>query len=289
MEKIKYYSPLRYPGGKSCIFPFMAQYFYENNLVGIDYAEPYAGGAGLALRLLLEEYVGQIYINDYNPAIYAFWKMILKYPDDFCEWIMNVEVSVDNWYKYKQIQKDYSTADMMELAKSTFFLNRTNISGVIKGGMIGGLSQKGKYGITARFKKEELIEKIKMISRFADRIVVSNEDGILFARKIDRKQRRTFIYLDPPYYQKGADLYMNYFTDKDHIDLSNVVKKIKNPWLVSYDNQPFILDLYAQYQRVVYQLSQCASNRVGDEVLILKNGQAYQHSIQCLKSPIMIQ
>jgi DNA adenine methylase len=267
----------------------MAQYFYENNLVGIDYAEPYAGGAGLALRLLLEEYVGQIYINDYNPSIYAFWKMILKYPDDFCEWIMNVEVSVDNWYKYKQIQKDYSTADMMELAKSTFFLNRTNISGVIKGGIIGGLSQKGKYGITARFKKEELIEKIKMISRFADRIVVSNEDGILFARKIDRKQRRTFIYLDPPYYQKGADLYMNYFTDKDHIDLSNVVKKIKNPWLVSYDNQPFILDLYAQYQRVVYQLSQCASNRVGDEVLIFKNGQEYQHSIQCLKSPIMIQ
>ena len=267
----------------------MAQYFYENNLVGIDYAEPYAGGAGLALRLLMEEYVGQIYINDYNPSIYAFWKMILKYPDDFCEWIMNVEVSVDNWYKYKQIQKDYSTADMMELAKSTFFLNRTNISGVIKGGIIGGLSQKGKYGITARFKKEELIEKIKIISRFADRIVVSNEDGILFARKIDRKQRRTFIYLDPPYYQKGADLYMNYFTDKDHIELSNVVKKIKNPWLVSYDNQPFILDLYSQYQRVVYQLSQCASNRVGDEVLIFKDGQEYQHSIQCLKSPIIIQ
>lgn len=289
MEKIKYYSPLRYPGGKSCIFPFMAQYFYENNLVGIDYAEPYAGGAGLALRLLMEEYVGQIYINDYNPSIYAFWKMILKYPDDFCEWIMNVEVSVDNWYKYKQIQKDYSTADMMELAKSTFFLNRTNISGVIKGGIIGGLSQKGKYGITARFKKEELIEKIKIISRFADRIVVSNEDGILFARKIDRKQRRTFIYLDPPYYQKGADLYMNYFTDKDHIELSNVVKKIKNPWLVSYDNQPFILDLYAQYQRVVYQLSQCASNRVGDEVLIFKEGQEYKHSIQYLKSPIIIQ
>ena len=289
MEKIKYYSPLRYPGGKSCIFPFMAQYFYENNLVGIDYAEPYAGGAGLALRLLMEEYVGHIYINDYNPSIYAFWKMILKYPDDFCEWIMNVEVSVDNWYKYKQIQKDYTTADMMELAKSTFFLNRTNISGVIKGGIIGGLSQKGKYGITARFKKEELIEKIKIISRFADRIIVSNEDGILFARKMDRKQRRIFIYLDPPYYQKGADLYMNYFTDKDHIDLSNVVKKIKNPWLVSYDNQPFILDLYAQYQRVVYQLSQCASNRVGDEGLIFKEGQEYQHSIQCLKSPIIIQ
>lgn len=289
MEKIKYYSPLRYPGGKSCIFPFMAQYFYENNLVGIDYAEPYAGGAGLALRLLMEEYVGHIYINDYNPSIYAFWKMILKYPDDFCEWIMNVEVSVDNWYKYKQIQKDYTTADMMELAKSTFFLNRTNISGVIKGGIIGGLSQKGKYGITARFKKEELIEKIKIISRFADRIIVSNEDGILFARKMDRKQRRIFIYLDPPYYQKGADLYMNYFTDKDHIDLSNVVKKIKNPWLVSYDNQPFILDLYAQYQRVVYQLSQCASNRVGDEVLIFKEGQEYKHSIQCLKSPIIIQ
>ena len=243
----------------------------------------------MALRLLVEEYVNKIYINDYNPSIYAFWKIILKYPDDFCDWISCVDISIDNWYKYKQIQKDYSIVDLMDLAQSTFFLNRTNISGVIKGGVIGGIAQQGKYKISARFNRDELIDKIRLISTFADRIIISNDDGGAFIRKIDRKKQKTFIYLDPPYYQKGADLYMNFFKDIDHKNLNKIVSGIKNPWLISYDSHSFILNLYKQYQKVIYQLPQCASNRVGDEVLIFKQGQEYKCSILHLKNPMILE
>ncbi|MCD7969138.1 MAG: DNA adenine methylase [Alistipes sp.] len=285
---MKHYSPLRYPGGKNCIFPFVSRFFYENNLVGINYAEPYAGGAGLALRLLFEEYVNQIYINDFDPSIYAFWNTVLNDVDRLCDWITNVEISIENWQKYKAIQMDINAVGTFELAKSTFFLNRTNISGVIKGGVIGGQKQLGKYKIDARFNKEELIRKIRKIHAFRDRIIISNEDGVNFVNKIDRKRKDIFIYLDPPYYRKGADLYMNFYRDKDHQELSKYVKKLSKKWMISYDNHEFILDLYSDENKLLYKLSQCASNRVGDEVLVFSENLNFQESLSALASPTVI-
>lgn len=281
-------SPLRYPGGKNCIFPFVSQLFYENGLLGVAYAEPYAGGAGLALRLLFEEYVDHIYINDLDRSIYGFWASVLAHPDAFCSWIEGVDVSMDSWYEYKETQNNAQTADLFELAKSTFFLNRTNISGVIKGGVIGGYEQKGNYKIDVRFKKKDLIDRIQKISRFKSRITVSNLDGLAFVKKMDSKPENVFIYLDPPYYQKGADLYMNFYSKADHEKLSGHVHKMKKKWMVSYDNHDFILNLYAAKKKVLYKLSQSTSNRVGDEVLIFSKDLSFKQSIKSLSSPVCL-
>jgi DNA adenine methylase len=285
---MKFYSPLRYPGGKSCIFPFISRIFYENNLIGMNYAEPYAGGAGLALKLLFEEYVNKIYINDLDYSIYSFWKTILERNEEFCEWVENVRVSVKNWQHYKDIQTNIASVSQFELAKSTFFLNRTNISGVIKGGIIGGLKQTGNYKIDARFNKADLVNRIKRIAEFRERIVLSNDDGIAFLKKLERRKDDIFVYVDPPYYQKGADLYMNFYSKKDHRRLSQHISKLKSKWLVSYDNHEFITSLYTDQRKVVYQLSQCASNRVGDEILIFSDDMCFSDSIIKLKSPALI-
>lgn len=281
-----HYSPLRYPGGKNCIFPFVSQIFYENQLIGGNYAEPYAGGAGLALRLLFEGYVEHIYINDLDRSIYAFWTNVLDRPDEFCKWIEDVEVSVENWKNYKKIQAN--ATDDFELAKSTFFLNRTNISGIIKGGVIGGREQKGKYRIDARFNKGDLVNRIQRIAEIKNRISVSNLDGIAFISKLNKKREEIFIYLDPPYYKKGADLYMNFYSEEDHRKLAKYVCRMKRRWMVSYDNQDFILTLYPGKDKVVYKLSQSASNRVGDEILIFSEGVGYEASLSALKSPLLL-
>ncbi|NCA77292.1 MAG: DNA adenine methylase [Alphaproteobacteria bacterium] len=282
------YSPLRYPGGKNCIFSFIANIFYENQLIGINYAEPYAGGAGLALRLLFEGYVNNIYINDLDKAIYAFWSSILYRPDEFCEWIEKTDITTSNWIKYREIHRNADSVDYLELAKATFFLNRTNISGVIKGGVIGGLEQQGKYKINARFNKNDLISRIKKIASIRDRINISNLDGLSFIGQLNKSNKEIFIYLDPPYYQKGADLYMNFYSIEDHIALSGYVHKMQKKWMVSYDNHDFILNLYAQQNKVVYKLSQSASNRIGDEILIFANGIEFEQSLNYLKSALML-
>ena len=283
-----YCSPLRYPGGKNCIFPFVSRLFYENRLLGVAYAEPYAGGAGLALRLLFEEYVDRIYINDLDRSVHAFWASVLAHPDAFCSWIEDVDVSIDSWYKYKEIQKHAQSADLFELAKSTFFLNRTNVSGVIKGGVIGGYEQKGNYKIDVRFNKKDLIERIHKIANFKSRISVSNLDGLAFVKKMNSKPGKVFIYLDPPYYQKGSDLYMNFYSKADHEKLAGHVHKMKKTWLVSYDNHDFILNLYAAKKKVLYKLSQSASNRIGDEVLIFSEELTFNQSIKSLSLPICL-
>lgn len=278
----RFASPLRYPGGKNCIFKFVADMFCNNDMVGISYAEPYAGGSGLALRLLFEEYADRIYINDFDRSIYAFWKTILDYSDNFCDWIEDVPVNIESWNHYKSLQQDSKNKSLMALSKSTFFLNRTNISGVIKGGVIGGASQKGRYKIDARFNKADLIKRIQKIARFKDRIEVSNLDGINFIKNINKRKENMFVYLDPPYFEKGSSLYMNYYVQKDHEHLARYVKKINKKWMVSYDNNNFIISLYNDFQKVSYELSHATSNKIGNEIFVFPNHLKFSKSTKYL-------
>jgi len=281
-------SPLRYPGGKGSLFPFISNLFYENDIVGISYAEPYAGGAGLALKLLFNEYVNEIYINDLDYSIFCFWKTILISNNRFCDWIENLEISIENWKYFKYIQRNKDKFSEFEIAQSTFFLNRTNISGVIKGGPIGGLKQNGKYKIDARFNKQDLIKRIQRIHKFRNRIRITNTDGIKFINRLNKLNKNIFVYIDPPYVQKGADLYMNYYKKRDHYNLAKKVNTINHKWLVSYDNNEFVLSLYKNHKKVLYRISQSASNRIGNEVLIFSNGLTNNNSIKSLSMPIII-
>ncbi len=272
-------SPLRYPGGKNCIFPFVSKLFRENDLIGTSYAEPYAGGAGLALRLLFEEYVDKIYLNDLDRSIFAFWDAVLTKAHALCEWIEGVQVCMESWRFYKDIQESADSADLFELAKATFFLNRTNVSGVLMGGVIGGREQLGKYKIDARFNKADLIARIERIDRFKRRIVLSNLDGIKFVRKMDSRAENVFVYLDPPYFQKGAELYLNFYEHSDHKRLAAHVQRMKKRWMISYDHHDFILNLYAAQRKILYRLSQSASNRVGNEVLVFSEALNFERSM----------
>lgn len=280
--RLIHYSPLRYPGGKNCIFPFMSHFFYENNLLGISYAEPYAGGAGLALHLLLEGYVQKIYINDLDPYIYLFWKAVLNRTDDLCNWIENVPINLDTWKRYKEIYKKGIEADELEIAKTTFYLNRTNISGVLDAGPIGGYTQMAKYKIDARFNKADLIKKIRVIASRKQDVVLSNYDGIEFVKLLNRKRSDIFIYLDPPYVEKGHFLYMNCFEQEDHIQLSKFVSKIRKRWMISYDMNDLILQIYSKRNMIQYQLLQCTSNCKKNEILVFSDGLEYSESMKML-------
>ncbi|ANT65974.1 DNA adenine methylase [Prosthecochloris sp. CIB 2401] len=285
---MRYCSPLRYPGGKGCIFPFITSIFNENDLIGGAYAEPYAGGGGLALRLLYEEYISYAYINDLDPCIYAFWNSAVNMSVEFCEWIESIPVTVETWHHCKEILQNKDRATEFELGTATFFLNRTNVSGVIKGGIIGGLSQKGKYKLDARFNKEELIKRFKKIGIFRNRIIVSNKDGILFVKDLNELKENILIYLDPPYYEKGQGLYMNAYADEDHKQLSAYVTNMNTPWIISYDNHDFIKKLYSQNRKISHQLSQSTSNRTGREIFIFDNSLKYTSSIKSLKKVELI-
>lgn len=241
-----FYSPLRYPGGKNKLAKFIAQICIDNNIRG-HYVEPYAGGASVALYLLLEGKVDSVTINDYDRSIYAFWYSILNYTNKFCELIEDTEVNIENWLKMKEIQNNKKKADILELGFSTFFLNRTNRSGIINAGIIGGIKQDGDYKIDCRFNKEELIRRIRLIAKYKKNIKLYKKDALKLIEKIKRESSNsnTIFYFDPPYYIKGPGLYQNSYNDDDHRRVSQEIKKIKNiHWVVSYDNTKEIKNLY---------------------------------------------
>jgi DNA adenine methylase len=266
-----YYSPLRYPGGKACLSEFLTAVIDQNSLEDCTYIEPYAGGAGAALTLLLLEKVENIVINDYDRAIYAFWKTIVEDSERFIRKLKRVELSIEEWQNQKKIYRS-NTNDCFKLGFATFYLNRTNRSGIIEGGPIGGVNQTGNWGIEARFNRKNLIERIEKIARYKNRILVSNKDGISLIKEV-KKRKKVFAYLDPPYYVKGSSLYLNYYKHPDHQELANLLNK--NPmlkWVLTYDNVPEIEKLYNERTCFEFSLNyHIDTAKIGQELLILSD------------------
>ena len=243
-------SPLRYPGGKTKFYSYVRALLECNDLLGETYIEPFAGGAGLALKLLLNDYVSRIVINDLDPAIYSFWFSVLNSTEEFCNLVLNANLTTEEWTRQRETYLKFDTSHPVELGFATFFLNRTNVSGVVKGGVIGGQDQAGKYKLDARFNKENLVAKIHAIAARKAQIVLLNQDAKeLLQPKQLRRFYKTFINLDPPYVKKGAQLYKNAFTEKDHRELCELIKNCKRKWIVTYDICPLVADLYSSYRR----------------------------------------
>jgi DNA adenine methylase len=260
-----FYSPLRYPGGKKRLTKFVSKICVDNNIYG-HYIEPYAGGASVALHLLIENYVEKVTINDYDKAINAFWYSVLNKTDELCDLIKETNITPTEWKKQKIIQKN-EYKNLLTLGFSTLFLNRTNYSGIIKAGMIGGQNQSSKYKLNCRFNKDIIIEKIQLIAKYKNRIYLKNADALELTGRI-KKNKNTLFYFDPPYYSKGPLLYMNYYNHNDHERISKEIKNIKNAnWIVSYDDIEQIRNLYKNITSKTYNLHHSAhSSRVGKEI-----------------------
>ncbi|CCY24121.1 dNA-methyltransferase [Brachyspira sp. CAG:484] len=238
------YSPLRYPGGKGKIAKFMKQFIKDNFDELPVYVEPYAGGSELALTLLIEGYVSEIWINDKDNGIYCFWYSILNHTEQFIQKIENIKVDIPTWKVQKYIYKNQDEYNILEIGFATFYLNRCNFSGVIKGGPIGGVNQFGKWKIDARFNKGELIKRIRKIAEYNENIKLYNKDTIELLEENEKIFERCLLYLDPPYFNKGNQLYTNHYKYQDHAKIAKCVNGLKGKWIVSYDNTPEIIDLY---------------------------------------------
>lgn len=271
-----HYSPLRYPGGKNKLSAFIGQICIENNISGC-YVEPYSGGASVALFLLLEGFVNKIIINDKDRSIYAFWHSVIYQTESLCEMIEKTEVTIHEWRKQKDIQTRKESADLLELGFSTFFLNRTNRSGIINGGMIGGVNQNGNYLIDCRFNKSELIGRIRRIASRKKDICLYKKDALKLIDAIQYKYRNmssdVIFYFDPPYYYKANSLYMNHYKDESHRLVSEKIKGIERiRWIVSYDNVSEIKELYSDCNKKEYSFKHTAhSSRVGQEILFFSS------------------
>lgn len=261
------YSPLRYPGGKNKLYP-LVKLMINRNSNDLTYIEPFVGGGGLALALLYNEDVKKIVINDYDKAIYSVWRAILTETDKFIDLINKTPITIEEWYHQRSIYLNKNKKYSLELGFATFFLNRTNRSGVLKAGPIGGYSQKGVYKIDCRYNKEQLIKKIIDISKNKNKIKLYNYDIRTFIKKIIPLYKDTFIYFDPPYFNKGKELYKNFFNKQDHEEIAALIKSLNGNWMVTYDNSETIKEIYKEYDIKKYKVIYSLANTGESEELI---------------------
>jgi DNA adenine methylase len=255
--------------------PYLASLIQSNGLQDCTYIEPYAGGAGAALNLLAQGDIQAAFINDADPAIHAFWDVLLTDNDSLASMLESCDISVEEWRKQKEIISNYENYSKSELAFAALFLNRTSRSGILKGsGVIGGYAQEGEWRIDARFYQETITARIRAIADLSNRIEVSGEDALDFLRRIQNKvPANTLVYLDPPYYKKGRRLYQNDYGPSDHEEVASFVQnELKLPWVVSYDNVPEIKELYRERHSRQISLTYTASKRrQGQEVLFFSD------------------
>lgn len=268
-------SPLRYPGGKTKLVPFLSHTILINQIKNPIFCEPFAGGAGLSLKLLLEGKIERVILNDVDQGIYSFWYAVFFDTQRLIDKITQIEVSLKERERCKNVLFEHcnngkTSGYNFDLGFATFFLNRVNVSGIIKGGAIGGIKQEGKFKIDSRFGKLGLIAKILKLAEFRDKVRLFNLDvikfinAVLLCDDVVGNKEDLFIFFDPPYFRQGKTLYSEFYRAEDHFCLASIIKKKFSDfhWILTYDNESFIFDLYKNFNPKRFSLRYSANAKM---------------------------
>jgi DNA adenine methylase len=270
----KSFSPLRYPGGKTKIYERVKNLIVSNGFDNRVYVEPFAGGFGIGIGLLCENVVPSVILNDFDSHIYHFWLSVLNDTDNLLRLIADTPITIEEREKQKQNYRD-TDADILTDGFATLFLNRVNFSGVLKGGPIGGLDQSGTYKIDCRFNKKDISRKIEIIAQKKGKIKLYNKDaGYLIRMNLMKMKAPMFLNIDPPYVVKGSQLYTNFFTEGDHLNLQRVIVKHLDadyPWIITYDDCSLVRDLYRRFHMQEYSINHNAGGTVPGKEIVITN------------------
>lgn len=258
-----------------------------NGARGGTWVEPFAGGGGLALSLLGRGAVGRVVLNDTDDGVRSFWEAVLNEPDRVARDVATVPLTVAEWDRWRAVRERGGTG--YEAGFAAFYLNRTNRGGVIDGaGVIGGRAQRGAYGMACRFPRAALVQKVRAIAAVRDRVEVRGEDGVaVIVRAAEDDPRGTFLFVDPPYWHKGPNLYGPPFGPHDHARLASALKAVRGPWIATYDRCEPVSALYRD--RRVYEMEGAlppGSVPRDAEVVVVSKGMAVPDRLRQRRLPV---
>jgi DNA adenine methylase len=266
-------SPLRYPGGKRRLTPYLAAALKVNDLEPDLLVEPFAGGASVALELLATGKVRRIGLAERDPYLAAFWSTVFFDSEWLCRRIDDLEVSLATWERMKRGR----FASRRSRALACLFLNRTSFNGTLhtRAGPIGGKTQAGPYKIDCRFPRDRLKRRVRACAALSDRVAFVREADALEVIRIARRATNgnsLFFYLDPPFWAKAEHLYRFSFTSSDHESLSIALRNVKEPYLLSYDSAVEVEGLYARHDCLIERVElRYGTQRSAGEELVISN------------------
>lgn len=268
-------NPLRYPGAKSKLVPYIQKLIEVEDLKGCTLYEPYAGSAAVSFSLLANGTISKAVINELDPLIYCFWVSVMEHTDGLIQLIQSTDITLENWNEFSKYRDAHyiSNKSILEIGFAGLFLNRTSFSGILKAGPLGGHKQTSSYAIDCRFNKKRIIKSIQELADFKNKVEIYNMDAIEFLKVKTRykRNRKTFVYIDPPYYEKGPSLYRYYYEKDMHKSLAKFIKTKSYPWLISYDNSKEIKKLYQRSQQQHIYLDYSVNTHTQGTELLFSN------------------
>ncbi len=266
----RYLSPLRYPGGKARVAPYLAALIRGQRVRPRVYAEPFAGGAGAAVRLLVDEVVRAIRLNDLSPGVAAFWRCVFFETEDFARQIETATVDMSRWHEARGVFESPEGKSTMDLGFATFYLNRCNRSGILGARPIGGLNQTGTWRIDARFNREELAARVRFLGQYRRRVDVTQLDARAFLSEVESLGDDLFMYVDPPYIAQGDGLYLDSLSYEDHRQLAAQLVSTSVPWMLTYDvSEKVTQELYSGLRTARFDIAHTAQRQhVGSELVV---------------------
>ncbi|MGV2292095.1 DNA adenine methylase [Trinickia sp. YCB016] len=267
-------NPLRYPGSKARSIEFFAEIARRNDLVGREIVEPYAGSGAVSFGLLERKLVSRAMFFERDPLVFSFWHCVFHRCQELIDAVLAVEVTLDTWHRLDVLRNvdDVNNNNIVQLGLAGLFFNRTNFSGVIHAGPIGGQSQTSDYSISCRFNKADLVKRIRDASSFGDRVSVFFGDAVHAledAKSVNNENR--FFYVDPPYFEQGRKLYRYHYRFGDHERLAGVLADASYDWVLSYDSHAVIDFLYSDHYKFRHVFRYSSKAHKMEEELVISN------------------
>jgi len=238
-QKIKQnVSPLRYPGGKTKLIPYIAS-ILPDTVTRI--VEPFCGGSSVSLALLLAGKVDEIVLNDMDINVISLFRTIMDNPHQLIQRIWNTTLSREQYFSFQKSLLAEEEIQEEERAFRFLYCNRTAFSGIIFANPMSNLN--------ARWNPKVLQKRILDIWKASDKIMLCMEDAKQLIEEEYWHGEDTFIFIDPPYFKKGGALYRKAYQESDHADLSFVLEHLYRQvpgahMVITYDNEKVIRDLY---------------------------------------------
>lgn len=229
-------SPLRYPGGKSRAIKYISPLIPEFD----EYREPFVGGGSVFVYLKQRYPNRKFWINDVYENLYHFWERSQTQTDDLISQINIWKSEYSSGHElHHYLKENIDSFDSLKKAAAFFVFNRITFSGTTEsGGFSNGAFQK-------RF-TESSIERAKLLAKVLPKTKITNFD---YQQVVEADGNNVFIFLDPPYYsaRKSALYGKNgiLHTGFDHYRFAETMKNSKHKWLITYDNSPFIKELFS--------------------------------------------
>ena len=251
-------SPLRYPGGKSKMIPLIVEILDMQKDV---FVEPFCGGASVGLSLLQAGVINKLVLNDLDFGIYALFWTICNHPDLLFKKIDQFVPTRDTFFSFRDaIQNDYHNCQLEDAAFIFLIVNRLAFSGICKANP--------KRSLSDRYNPQELKRRINAIYKLHDKITVLNMD----ANDVIHEyywNKKTTLFIDPPYYEKGKQLYHKYFSKEDHQELAASLNELYCTYpgcadiIITYDNNELIRKLYPNSEQHIIGRKFCIANQCG--------------------------